>query len=228
MGDTMTRILGASDGVASLTLDAYLLRLLAALVLGQVVAWIYIGTHRGVSYTASVAQAIVVMALIVTLVMTVIGNSIARAFGLFGALALIRFRTPVKDARDTVFLFFAVALGIACGTGNLLAGVAGTVVIGLVLWHLASTGFGTKPSHDGLLRLRVPSAAEAVVGAVLGRHCGSVKLLHMREAGDDVLEYAYEVGLDDAGQGPHLVAEIRAIAGVAGVSLLMQDTEAMP
>lgn len=228
MGDFLTTILGQTDGVATLTLDVYLLRLLAALVLGQVVAWIYIGTHRGISYTASVAQALIVMALIVTLVMAVIGNNIARAFGLFGALALIRFRTPVKDARDTVFLFLSVALGIACGTGNIMAGVAGTVVIGLVLWRLATTGFGAKLGHDGLLRLRAPESAEALVNIVLGRHCERIKLLHMRDAGADVLEFAYEIGLAEPAGGSRLLSDVRSIAGVAGVTLLIQDSEAMP
>jgi hypothetical protein len=228
MGDFLTAILGRTDGTAVLTLDAYLLRLLAALVLSQVVAWIYISTHRGISYTASVAQALVVMALIVTLVMAVIGNNIAQAFGLFGALALIRFRTPVKDARDTVFLFLAVALGIACGTGNITAGIAGTVVIGLVLWHLAATGFGAKLGHDGLLRLRAPAGAETLLNAALGRHCERVKLLHMRDAGADALEFAYEIGLEEPESSSRLLADVRSIVGVAGVSLLIQDSEAMP
>lgn len=228
MGDALSRFLGTSDSMASLTLEGYLLRMLASLVLSQVVAWVYIGTHRGISYTASVAQALMVMSLIVTLVMSVVGNSVARAFGLFGALALIRFRTPVKDARDTVFLFFSVALGIACGTGNILAAVAGTVVIGLVLWRLAATGFGTKLGYDALLRLRLPARAETSLQEVLARHCERVKLLHAHDAGEDALECAYELGFHDPGQGARLLADVRAVAGVGAVSLLMQDTEALP
>lgn len=228
MPEVFNTLLGASDGASSLTLDGFLLRLLSALVLGQVVAWIYIGTRRGVSYTATVAQAAIVMALIVTLVMAVVGNSLARAFGLFGALALIRFRTPVKDARDTVFLFFAVAIGIACGTGNLLGALAGTVVIGGVLWYLSSSRFGTRSGHDGLLRLRMPAAAEAGVKAALDGHCAWSRIMHMRELGDGSVEYAWQFGLQDLAAAPRLLADVRAVEGAAGVSVLLQDAEELP
>ena len=228
MPEAMTSLLGASDGASSLALDGFLLRLLSALVFGQVIAWIYIGTRRGVSYTATVAQAAIVMSLIVTLVMAVVGNSLARAFGLFGALALIRFRTPVKDARDTVFLFFAVAIGIACGTGNLLGALAGTVVIGGVLWYLASSRFGARSGHDGLLRLRMPAASESGVRAALDGHCAWSRIMHMRELADGNVEYAWQFGLPDLAAAPRLLADVRAVPGAAGVSVLMQDAEELP
>jgi len=225
--DSFETLLRFSDG-GGLTVETLLLRLLAALVLGQLVAWVYIRSHRGISYAASVAQSLVVMPLIVTLVMAVIGNSLARAFGLFGALALIRFRTPVKDARDTVFLFVAVAIGIATGTGNIVAALIGTLVIGFLLWRLQAAGFGTRLGHDGLLRYQVPAAAADTVQDVLARHCDTVRLLHVRDAGADALEVSLEIGLGDRDFAPRVLAAVREVAGVTDVSLLMQDTETAP
>lgn len=106
------------------------------MALHLLVAWLYIWTHRGVSYSAAMSQSIVVLSLIVALLMLVVGNSVARAFGLFGALSLIRFRTPVKDSRDTVYLFFSVAVGIAAGTQNLGAALVGTLVVGVILVYM--------------------------------------------------------------------------------------------
>lgn len=222
------QLLAFSDSDGTLTVESLLLRLLAALVLGQIVAWVYIRAHRNISYTASVSQAILVIALIVTLVMAVVGNSLARAFGLFGALALIRFRTPVKDARDTVFLFLSVALGIACGTGNILAGVIGTIVICTVLLRMSADRFGTHIGHDGLLRLCLPPGGEGPLQEVLDRHCAEAKLLHVREASPDTQEFAYEITLDDLDQNRGLLSDVRALQGVTGISLLMQDAETRP
>ncbi|MEZ4651547.1 MAG: DUF4956 domain-containing protein [Candidatus Eisenbacteria bacterium] len=197
-------------------------------MLGQAIAWVYIKAHRGVSYVASVAQAIRSWRSSSPLVMAVIGNNLARAFGLFGALALIRFRTPVKDARDTIFLFLSVALGISCGTGNILAGIVGSVVIGTVLMQLDADQFGTEIGHDGLLRLSLPRGFEGPLQSMLDRHCDAARLLHVREAANDSMEYAYEITLADTKDAHGLLADVHDLQGATSVSLLLQDTEARP
>ncbi len=228
MDASFDSLLTFGDGNGAPTIETLLLRLLAAFVLGQAVAWVYCATHRGVSYTTSTPQALVILALIVTLVMTVIGSNIARAFGLFGALALIRFRTPVKDVRDTVYLFLSVTIGIAAGTGNVLAATVGTILIGAAIYHIAAVRFGGKVGHDGLLRFQAPPGDEAQVHAVLERHCDEVKLLEARDAGPDSVEYSLEIALGDPAEGPALLADVRGLPGVTGISLLMQDLEVIP
>ena len=222
----------ASGGVGGmLTADTIVLSLLVTFLLSHAVAWIYLRTHRGVSYSGTMARTLVVLALIVALVMMVIGNNVARAFGLFGALALIRFRTPVKDANDTVFLFFSVAIGIATGTGNIMAGVVGTVVICLVLLYLSTTRFGNPLNHDGLLRFHLPLGGdrEDAITGVLARYCDSFDLLHIRETESGAtMELSYQVKLFDSRYASRLVTEIEGLAEVSGLSLLMQDREATP
>lgn len=231
MNDLFNTMLDFNEGAGTLTVESVLLCLLSTFVLSQAVGWIYVWTHRGISYSASMSQSLIVLSLIVALVMLVIGNNIARAFGLFGALALIRFRTPVKDSKDTAFLFLAVALGIATGTGNILAGLIGTIVICLVFVYLSMVRFGTRLSHDGLFRLSMPlgGEAEASLQAVLNHYCDAIKLLHMREAGPGpVMEHSYQVKLIDPRYSSQLMAEIERIEGISNVSLLMQDSEATP
>jgi len=231
MNELFDTMLDFDGGVGLLTVESILLCLLVTFVLSQAVAWIYVWTHRGISYSASLSQSLIILSLIVALVMLVIGNNIARAFGLFGALALIRFRTPVKDAKDTVFLFLAVALGIATGTGNILAGVVGTITICLVFVYLSLVRFGNRLSYDGLFRLSLPlgGQAETSLHAVLSHYCDTIKLLHMREAGPGpVVEHSYQVKLIDPRYSSQLMSEIEAIDGVSNVSLLMQDGEATP
>ena len=200
---------------------------LASFVFGQVVAWLYSWTHRGMSYSVSMTQALIVLTMIVALVMVVVGNSLARAFGLFGALALIRFRTPIKDARDAVFLFYAVALGIATGTGYLAAAFVGMVSIGAVLVYLHLTSFGARLDHDGLIRFRCPAdeMLEHDVRRELKRYCDDFSLLHVREAGEADMEYAFQIRLIDPSIGPAMVGRMRLIDGVHDLSLLMQGSE---
>jgi uncharacterized membrane protein YhiD involved in acid resistance len=219
------------ESIGVLSLESVVLRLLAAFLLSHVVAWVYVGTHRGISYSGSLARSLIILSLIVALVMMIIGNSIARAFGLFGALALIRFRTPVKDANDTVFLFHAVAVGIATGIGYLLIAGIGTVIICTAIYYLATIRFGNRLAHDGLLRFQLPAGGkqDSTIRKVLARYCAAYNLLHMREAEPaSTVEFSYQIKMIDSRYCPQLVAEIQGFPDVSHLSLLMQDSEVTP
>lgn len=231
MNEFIENTLSFQEGTGALSVETVLLSLLATFVLSQIIGWVYVWTHRGISYSASLSQSLIILALIVAFVMLVVGNNVARAFGLFGALALIRFRTPVKDSKDTVYLFLAVALGIATGTGNILAAAVGILFICGLLIYLSMVRFGSKLSHDGLFRLRVPLGGEqeSLIKQVLRRYCDSFKLVHMREAGaGGLMEFSFQVTLYDSRYSSQLVAEIESIAGISHLSLLMQDGDAQP
>lgn len=133
----MNELLQSLNGVdrmrAEVTVQGVLLALLLAFLLGQVVAWTYVRTHSGLSYSRSFTQSLVVMAVAVALLMTVIGDSIVTAFGLLGALALVRFRNVLKDTRDTVFILMSMVVGIAIGTERFMTGIVGTAaMLGIV------------------------------------------------------------------------------------------------
>ena len=83
------------------------------------------------------------MTMVVSLVMYVIGNSIITAFGLLGALALIRFRNVLKDTRDTVFVFIALVTGMAVGSQRYMTAIVGTIALLLATFYLTTTSFGT-------------------------------------------------------------------------------------
>ena len=67
------------------------------------------------------------------MVMTVIGNNIALSLGMVGALSIIRFRTSIKDSRDTVYIFWTIIIGICCGVGDFIVAAAGSSTVFLVL-----------------------------------------------------------------------------------------------
>ena len=108
--------LNGPGGGGDFSAESTLLALLLAFVLGQVIAWVYAWSHSGLFYSRSFTQSLVLMTLVVSMVMYVIGNSIITAFGLLGALALIRFRNVLKDTRDTVFVFIVLVVGMSVGS----------------------------------------------------------------------------------------------------------------
>jgi hypothetical protein len=163
------------------------------------------------------------MTLVVALVMFVIGNSIVTAFGLLGALALIRFRNVLKDTRDTVFVFMALVVGMAVGTQRFLLAILGTVVLCAVVFYLSVTSFGTMARYDGYLTLRV-TAPRADFTTLLGRFCRKIKQVSTRQAGDEEgAEYVYQVGLRDRRRGHELIEQLRGLEGVTHVSLVVRD-----
>lgn len=208
-----------SGGVAPATI---LLDLLLSYVLAQMVAWLYIWTHKGLSYSRNLTHSIVIIAMVVTSVMLVVGDSIARAFGLVGALAIIRFRTVLRDTRDTVFIFLALTIGIAIGAHHYSVAIASTFVIGLVAMQLNFTGFGQRHTDTGVVRVRTSGAVEAIEGT-LASWCRTHQLLSLKEASGGESEYSFEVRLYHPMDREDLVAAIRAIQGTTTVSVALEE-----
>jgi len=113
-----------------------------AFLLSVLVAIVYRRTHTGLSYSQSFTMTIVFISVIISIVMMVIGASIVRAFALLGALSMIRFRTVVKDTKDTAFIFGALAIGMACGTGAHIIAIFGSAAIMIVAYILHRSNFG--------------------------------------------------------------------------------------
>lgn len=205
------------------SLETMGLSLLLAFVLGQIIAWVYVWTHSGLSYSKTFTQSLVLLTMVVSLVMFVIGNSIVTAFGLIGALAIIRFRNVLKDTRDTVYIFFALVLGMALGSQRYLAALLGSAALLLVTLYLHYTAFGTRGSYDGHLSCRVQGKVpEKDLSPTLARFCRRLKRISERHAGE-VAEFVYQVRLRDRGRGDEMVSELQQLPGVGEVSLVLRD-----
>lgn len=223
--DDFFRRLGATGGVPDTTLSGLVLSLLAAFVIGQLVAWVYIRTHSGVSYSRSFAQSLVLLTIIASLVMFVIGNSIVAAFGLIGALAIIRFRNVLKDTRDTVFIFLTLVLGMAIGSQRIPVAVVGGAFLLLVAGWLHFTAFGTRGRFDGHLSFTTATLVDEVreaLRAILARHCRRSKTVTVHDSGEQV-ETVFQVRLRDRRRGREMIDELRALDGVADVILVLRD-----
>jgi hypothetical protein len=198
--------------------------MLLSFVLAQFVAWLYVWTHRGLSYSRNMVHSIVLLGMIVTMVMLVVGDSIARAFGLVGALAIIRFRTVVRDARDTTFIFLALAVGIAIGAQHEMIAIAGTIIVTFVAGLLQFTGFGTRHADTGTLRVRGAAALTTPLDDVLGAWCRTHEMIALREAsGGGESEYAYEIRLFHPSEREELIRAVRAVQGTTAVTVAIEE-----
>ena len=178
-------------------LSTILLRTAIAAGLGVVLAVIYRRTHKGLSYSQSFTQTIVYIALIVALVMLTVRNSLATAFTLVGALSIIRFRTVVKDTRDTAFVFAALAVGMATGLGYLDLAAIGAVAVALLAAALHVTNFGAVHKAGFVLRFVFSRAQDSAAYLQLfDRLARRATLLQAEPSADDgSLRLVYDVEL---------------------------------
>ncbi len=203
-----------------------LLSLLLAFVLGQVLAWVYYATHSGLSYSRSYVQSLILITVVVSLVMTVIGNNIITAFGLMGALALVRFRNVIKDTRDIAFIFCALVVGMATGSHRYLTAILGTAILSLIILYLFITDFGSHEPHNGFLRfsLRGPLSPDHPVSSILRRFCGSFTLISVQDSGfGGSTEYAYQILIRRTDQNEAFVSELEKVEGIENINLTLQE-----
>src|SRR3954447_18141134 len=110
------------------------LRLVTAMVLGSVVVFVYRRTRASNDTTPSFAVTLVLLTILIAVVTQVIGDNVARAFSLVGALSIVRFRTVVRDTQDTAYVIFAVAVGMAVGAGHPWLAIAAILVVGFAAY----------------------------------------------------------------------------------------------
>ncbi len=212
--------------LASISWQTILINLLLAFGLGIVVSWIYRWTHRGVSYSVSFVHTLVLLSSITAFVMMVIGNSIARAFSLVGALSIIRFRTPVKDTRDTAFVFLSLGIGFAAGTGAYVIAVLGTVAIGLFALIIRHIRIGESGKGEFLLRFRVANSSdgESVYNIVFDRYLKRNTLINMTTIQEGAhLELAFSITFEEPKQQQQFLRELNALPEVDQAMLIAVD-----
>lgn len=115
-------------------IETVLLVLLIAFLVSLIIYLTYKNTYSGVMYNPRFNLSLIMITMITTIVMVVIGSNISVSLGMVGALSIIRFRTAVKDPRDTAFIFWCVVSGLACGTQNYTIVLAGSLFICLILF----------------------------------------------------------------------------------------------
>ena len=223
-------ILAEMQGMFSfgLTSGQIVRNLIVALVCGLLVAGFYRATIRYRGGYRTFTGSLIALAMITAVVIMVIENNLARAFGLVGAMSIIRFRTAVKDIQDIVFIFFALAIGMAAGVGLHRLAVIGTLSVGVVLWLLASLQTTTGTRREYLLRFSyTPEDSEdPPYLPIIESHCSRYHLVNSRAHDDgEILDLAFYVALRDRERHGDLARDLARTDRVSNVSLFFDEEE---
>ncbi len=191
-----------------------LLTLGLSCVLGLFVLLVYHKTFSGVIYSRSFGFSLVMMTMVTSMIIMPMTANISLSLGMVGALSIIRFRTAVKDAMDTMFMFYGVAVGICLGAGFYMLAVVGALVIALVMAILCNAK--TRGALPYLLVLHFRESATADVRQLIAKF-NKVKL-KSKTVRNDSVEMTVEIRLADGQDG--IVDQFLRISGVYDASLI--------
>lgn len=182
-------ILDLFDKTGSLTPYDITLHLLMAVVLGIVIFVSYRLSHDGGVYSKKFNVSLVVLTVLTTTVMTVIGNNIALSLGMVGALSIVRFRTAIKDSRDTVYIFWTIIVGICCGVGDYLVASLGSAAVFLLLLILGRI----KNDNRMLLIVRADRANEQQIESLIFQYFARKANMRVKNTTESSVELIYEL-----------------------------------
>ena len=222
MADWLTPL----DRTSGVLLLQTVLRLLASLVLGGVVAFIYrrARSERASSFTAT----LVLLSILIAMVTQVIGDNVARAFSLVGALSIVRFRTVVRDTQDTAYVIFSVAVGMAVGASNLWVALAGIAVVAMAAFAMKGQAAPSpvdgaeqeQPPFQLQVRIGLGHDANKLLGATLDRYlrvCRVVAIETVKQGAATEISYSAALHQDDLAH--ELVTTLNRLEGVQSVTL---------
>ncbi|MCW8850983.1 MAG: DUF4956 domain-containing protein [Melioribacteraceae bacterium] len=205
-----------------------MVNVIVALSSGLFIAYIYKKSYRGAGYSAAFANSMIILTMITSIVIMVIGNNLARAFGLVGAMSIIRFRTAVKDTQDIVFIFFGLAIGMASGVGYHKMAIFGSLFIGLMIFLLTKSNFTSTKPNDYLLQFAFHPNGDKLPPymPILNKYCKRHNIINAKTADDnDIMELAYYVKFRDKEKNHDFISELKSTHGVKNISLFFDEDE---
>ncbi|NOT63520.1 MAG: DUF4956 domain-containing protein [Acidobacteria bacterium] len=193
--------------------------LFIALFCGTLISLVYRFIRRKATIPPAFPNALVLLCLITAIITLVIGNNLARAFGLVGTMSIIRFRTAVRDVEDIVFIFFSLAMGMAAGVGLNSIALIGTVLICVVILLLHTfSDTERKEAPLGYLQITHEAAALPQLQELLRKHGRRIKLLNAQPNGESL----YQLALRRPKKQEDFLKELREIESVSSVNFFFE------
>ena len=212
------------ESTGQLTLETIVTRLGAASILACFIFLSYWLSHDGSIYSKKFNVSLVALTIITTTVMIVIGNNIALSLGMVGALSIVRFRTAIKDSRDTVYIFWTIVVGICCGSGDyLVAGVGSAFAFVLLLL------FGrVRNDNRMLLIIRAARTSEGRIEGLVFQRFARKATLRVKNTTEDSVEFIFEMTrktLDRGSKDKSIADALYEAGGVEYVNIVAQNDE---
>ena len=215
-------------GLTPANWPATLLGLLIAFACGHVVAWVYMMTHSGLSYSKSFVNSLIVMPTIVSLVMAVLSNNLITAFGMMAVFAIVRFRNILRDTLDTTYVLIVIVIGMAAGSQKFASAVIGCGLVSLAMIYLWYSSFGSRHRYDVIVNLHWARSLKELLDLrrVLDRHSWKSHLASQRShEGYEGTDLSYRLLLRDSNRVEDLMKELREVTGVSRVTSMLAEDE---
>ena len=201
------------------------MHILVSAALGGLIFLSYVLSHKGTIYSRKFGVTLVVLTVMTGTVMTVIGNNIALSLGMVGALSIVRFRTALKDSRDTAYVFWTIIVGICCGVGDYVVAAAGSTAIFLVFLLFGAVRSDTRM----LLVVRAYRNLEEKIEAMVFQYFERQAVLRVKNTNTGNVEFIYEMSrktLERAQrQHPALTGDFYKLGAVECVNIVAQSDE---
>lgn len=221
-------LISGEFGTSPLDIKTMLLSLLLAFLAGQLLAWVYMLTHSGISYSRSFVNSLIIIPVIVSMVMLVLSNNLVTAFGLMAVFAIVRFRNVLRDTMDTTYILSVIVVGMASGTQKYSSAVIGALLASTILVYLWYTSFGTRHRYDVLLNLHWsrPNSELSELIRLLNRH--SLKMHLASQRSHDAaqgMDLSYRLLLRDPDRADELLKEVRSLEGASHIMSIKPGDE---
>lgn len=214
------------DMPANLSIWQVVITLGLSFVLSLLVSLFYIKTFRGRYYSQTFIHTLIIVSVVISLVILVIGTNIARAFSLAGALSIIRFRSAIRDPRDVAFIFFAMGIGLACGSQYYLPAIVFTLLMGVVIFFLYSSDFARRRALQKILKITMPENLnyEGMFDDLFKKYLEEYTFLSVKTTNlGTVFEVSYSIRHKPESGDKILMDEIRVRNGNLGVSIVLDQ-----
>lgn len=208
-----------------------ILRMIVATVIAFFIYLSYKLSHEGSIYSKKFNVSLMALTVITTAVMIVIGNNIAMSLGMVGALSIVRFRTAIKDSRDTVYIFWTIVAGICCGAGDFLVAAVGSAFTFFVLLIFGRI----KNDNRMLLIIRAARVNEEKIEALIFQRLSRKANLRVKNTTENSVEFIYEISkhlLEHAEKSKNGIARsqsitdaIYEIGNIEYFNIVMQNDE---
>ena len=168
------------------------------------------------------------VSVIVCMVIMIIGNNLARAFALVGALSIIRFRTVVKDTKDTAYIFWALAAGMAAGTGSYFLAIAGTAILTGIAFILYFTNYGSMYKSEFILQFRtnVDDQQTPVYNKAISEYTKTSTLLSAESSGDGKsIKLSFDIVMKEDMSQEKFISDLSKVAGVSEVVVVAAKSD---
>ena len=205
----------------SLTLTNTLIILVVSIILGLIISISYMKTSKEETVTSGFAITLIMLPAIISIIILLVGNNVARAFSLAGAFSIIRFRSEPKDPKDISYIFFTLAVGLSAGMGYIVYAILFTIILCLIMFILKFINYAEPDKSCLELRITIPENLnyENVFDDVLKKYTSSWKFkkIKTKEFGS-LFEITYSVVMNSGNQ-KKFIDEIRCRNGNLGVIL---------